>query len=211
VRINVNLRPCPISAAHAHGTGSTCAGAPVLIPCPPPDAFTCEVALGECSGRCNGMLWQNTSIHGADCPARPVKVSCSIGGDGTWAGSEVNSLSGYSTEIIGAARDLLFDDCRDRWRIVQALVLGQPISPERTLTHAMLNLYEQRDAVYAALADMVRAESAAWDAQASAVSAIDEWHANDWHRSPETQANIMPSALILAAYVNQVVEQVRAL
>lgn len=94
--INVNLKPCrcvgPRDERKTHWDG--CAGAPVVILCPIPHTVEFEVALGECA--CpprNFDVMRNYDGHvSPTCPARPIRVTCSIGGDGTWAGSEVTEV-----------------------------------------------------------------------------------------------------------------------
>jgi hypothetical protein len=183
--------------------------APVIIPCPIPGSFTAEVRLGECEEA--PVSVQISGRHAALCPARPVKVSCSIGGDGTWAGSKVTEVDWQTRNERGdwnpspmshVEREAALGACRARWEIVKALVLGTGELPSHRLH---LPLFAQRDAVFAALADMARTEEAQKAASAAATAAI--YGAPRVIRAfsePEYQE-------LLGRYVGRLVEQVGAL
>lgn len=202
--INVNLKPCTCGCpvfptVHV----KDCPGISVPIPCLIPRSVTFEVRLGECD--CLSSL-KSIGTHTDDCRSRPIRVSGSISGK-TWAESEPSDVEGPS----GAPVDLI-TVCRDRWALVKALVLGQwpTVSAIGVLSEAIPGLVEQRDAVYAALADMARAEEAAFDAQERAVKAMGEatYMPHNFHRAePHARA----SADLLARYVERLVEQAGAL
>jgi hypothetical protein len=65
-------------------------------------------------------------------------------------------------------RTIARDICRARWALVKALVLGRDDveSTDEEILRSWDRLFAQRDAVYAALADMARAEDAKWMANA---------------------------------------------
>lgn len=163
--INVNLKPCspaclvpswarPGTPPHATG----CPGTPVLIPCPIPRTVEMTVRLAECTcGERHGWIGPG---HFDDCPARPIRITCSIGGE-TWEGSEVVSCEASIPGDHYPAR--MMDPCRERWTLVKALVLGQRASDYTGWCGPSLRsfaaLFAQRDAVFAALADMAQYET----------------------------------------------------
>lgn len=207
---------------------------PALIPCPldPFRSVGFTMRLGECSctipswwtqaakahadaDRTSGRVWscacgpcaaarRNGWIpdqHNATCPARLVRVACSIGGDGTWAGSEVTDV-----EVPDVLKRAALVVCRARWAIVKAVVLGhQDISSLLTGPMAAA-LLAQRDAEFSALADMVRHERGALEAQRRAEKAF------PYHRFHRVGAGShegpRPSTARLAAYVEYVIEEV---
>lgn len=208
--VNVNLKPCACGAARPWPHQPECAATeslrPVLIPCPIPRAVTFEVALGRCTlDNCYAVNPDGTPYgHAPDCPARPIKVSCSISGE-TWEESEVDPESietrGYGVDQLGAVDGLAV--CRARWALVKALVLGRPCNPS---SHdKSWALFRERDVAFSALADMARAEialHAQWQSLPDAIKKASslEPYCWDYESTPTTEA--------LAAYVAQVIEQV---
>jgi hypothetical protein len=144
-----------------------------------------------------------------DCPARPVRVSCSITGE-TWEASEVTDVEVYPREtlVMVSTYDVprILAACRARWAGVKALVLGLSTTP--ALSHCQ-GLVAQRDEVYAGLADLAQLERGACNAQQRVEGAFPyhRFHrvgGGDHHAAP-------PSHARLAAYVDFLVEQVGAL
>lgn len=210
-QINVNLKPCTcppgsLAVGIVHFS-NRCDATPLPIPCPIPRSVTFEVTLGDCDGReCYSQFMRLESVsHGPSCPANPMKVSCSIDGE-TWAGSEVTGVE--VVHPLAPPFPSLLEIARKRWALVKSLVLGHSIEgcPE-----TIRNMRAQRDAVFAALADMARAEEASWSAQSRAVSLLDEWHDDGWHLNPETHGDTLPSSKLLSAYVSHLLEQVSTL
>lgn len=209
--VNVNLKPCDKGCGaverrvFAHGHATTCAAIPVPIPCRPPSSVPFQVALGECARGCTTQ--RPGQPHYADCPARPVKVSCYISGS-TWEESEVTDwetraftfTGGGEWERAGAA-------CRARWALVKALVLNQPIGPAYVHVDGVRTLAIQRDAAYSALADMARAEEAALAAQRAL--APHRLQTRGWVHRPKSEDR--PSAGFLWRYVELLIEQVSIL
>jgi hypothetical protein len=145
------------------------ATAPVLIPCPIPPSFTAEVWLGECTCFQRNYVGREVLGHNSDCASRPVKVACSIGGDGTWAGSEVVSVS----VIVDTYKDRPdnFDAhwaaCRARWEIVKALVTGERegvIPAPLRFARPVARLFTERDTMFAKLAKIRTYEDGLYDA-----------------------------------------------
>jgi hypothetical protein len=99
--------------------------------------------------------------------------------------------------------------CRARWALVKALVVGED-PPAAVCGFKMANeLRAQRDAVFAALADMARAEEAAFRAQDSVAAHLCGCvYRGAIHTSRREDR---PSADLLAAYVEHIVEQVGVL
>jgi hypothetical protein len=230
--INVNLAPCvcggPLPRLLTEGPDvhpGGCPGAPILIPCPIPRSVTVKVPLGACQCRIAGrralieFLGAGDSFpgginawHDFDCPARPVKASCSISGS-TWEESEVVDVDNphendgrWGAESGDAFRTAL-SACNDRWALFKALVLGHTDLSQWLTGPKVLELLTQRDTVYAALADMARAEQVAYEAQ-NAVSMVCGRGVSAYHR---TAAHERPSAHWLAAYVERLLEQVEVL
>lgn len=220
--VNVNLTPCDCDGPHPGITGSTgahandCATRPVLVPCPIPRSFTVVVRLGECA--CPVSTWRKNaatrtagSAHDTSCPARPISVACSI--SGTWAESEVTD--GYTDTTSGqlAALERELSACRARWALVKALVTGQDMSAlDLEARHVgTFEMFAQRDAVFAALTDMVRAEDLAFAAQIALDKAMGlKRNVTPFHR-PDSEREAWPSAAFLAAYVERLIEQVGVL
>jgi hypothetical protein len=139
-----------------------------------------------------------------------VKVACSIAGE-TWKRSGVLDVEPHPS-VEGTIRTLLVSRqgkdvalglCRARWALFDALVLGKP-------ANHFADLFTRRDAVFAALADMARAEEAAFDAQRRLVAAcpIPFKSSEPYHESYERNR---PSSRFMAAYVERLIEQVGAL
>lgn len=212
--VNVNLAKCTCLPGFSAASGVNehagfCPATPVPIPCRPPPSFTCAVVLGECHGACliinNTRGYTREIVHDDTCPARPVKVSCSI--SGAWEESEVTNV-----DIATTGRFLGWDEegrciaaCRARWALVKALVLGmpQPDVMEMVGRWNIADLFAQRDAVYAALADMARAEDMGDAAAERATKAMGSRAAQStWPRR---------SVPRLAEYVERIMEQVSIL
>jgi hypothetical protein len=210
--INVNLAYDP---REPHADESQ-----ILIPCPIPRSVTVKVPLGACQCRIAGrralieFLGAGDSFpgginawHDFDCPARPVKVSCDIGG-ATWDGSKpvTFDLGDGTADLEHVAEPPLsaIDACRERWALVKALVMGMD-APKGANHDHLRHLFAQRDAVYAALADMARAEKAQCDARDRLHKAMNL----PAHRrlAPE----LRESAIELAAFVEHLIEQVGVL
>jgi hypothetical protein len=219
--INVNLKPCacPDSSFHL-GHAPYCTGRPILLPCPIQRSVELTVTLGEC--RCKRMAesplmgYPDLSRaameavaegrHLSDCPARPIRVACSIGGE-TWGAAHVTDaeapgVHGRTGELIQIADD--------RWALVKALVLGNHSPQEvggKSLVpvEAWWALVTQRDAVFAALADMARHETAALQAQ----QRVDDAFPFYSYRDPTTdRRGSWPSHVRLAAFVNHLVHEI---
>jgi len=210
-RINVNPKPCNCGhaawlAGHHNGMvkhSDTCSSATLLLRCPLPRSVTFMVRLGECKQvRCIGSARRDGHAHALDCPAHPVAVSCSISGK-TWEESAVIEVDGdYAS---GAAFLTAQRACVERWALVKALVLGH--GDAQWKTEATVRLVEQRDAVYAALADMARAEEAALAAQRLIATHFLQTRERVHMSNPEER----PSAGYLQAFVERLIEQVGAL
>lgn len=225
--LNVNFQQCDCGGMRTYGCTSVlhdpnCAGLSVNIPCPIPDSFTCSVVLGECTSphMCKAF---RPGGHVLSCPGSPVRVSCSITSDGTWAGSEVKDIewrrsidgsdwlfqwpSGASTseapgwEVVLAA-------CRARWALAKTVLLGAQSAPISDVPWATWEaLHQQRDAVFSAIAKRARAED---DGDEAAAEFFEEVPASVQVR---VGRKIQPrlSEEMLAAYVEHLVEQVGAL
>lgn len=171
--INVNFEKCDCWMQHqpwrkAHQ--QTCAARHVLIPCPMPRSVTFTVRLGMCTCADHPEPGDEPP-HLSGCPARPIRVSLSISGK-TWKESRVDDFDLADTGIY--PNDALRTACRERWEFVKALVAGErmivttgnwPPGSEQE------RLVQQRDAVFAALADMARAEKAHSEAVRALVGA----------------------------------------
>jgi hypothetical protein len=174
--INVNLTPCDcryrVGPYSAHLLACA-AASPVLIPCPIPPKVEFTVRLGECDCPGNfGMGKTGPDVeHTRSCPARPVKVSCTIGGDGTWAGSEALTCDNAERRdgLFPVDPEAVLAACRARWEIVKALVTqADCVPPMGCLSQEqwvrVAPLVSQRDAVFDALARKVAAEQASVEA-----------------------------------------------
>jgi len=154
-------------------------------------AWSC--ACGPCAAaRSNGWA---PDQHNARCPARPVKVSCSISSpDGSWEKSEV-------TEVDGPFWGNALEACRERWAVVKALVLGQRWTSQLGSLERVATMFDRRDAAYGALADMTRHEDGIESAQHAFFSAL--------NGHGKTVVRIArPSHSLLEAYVERLIEQV---
>lgn len=175
--VNVNLVPCnrdihPGETPEQHE--ARCPAKPINVPCPIPRSVTFTVRLGECDarhrpGRCFYHDFETgkdaDQEHHPKCPARPISVTCFISGK-TWAESDV-----LDAEIPRGENGSLFtafpDDLaplRARWALVKVLVLGYN-AWDYTMSKAtavplstIAAMLDQRDAVFAAIADKARAE-----------------------------------------------------
>lgn len=222
--INVNLTPCSCPP-HRKGFhySSVCGAASVLIPCPIPRSVTFEVRLGKCHNadlpepermgrRCISHPCDVTRIeHSSACPARPIRVTCSIGGE-TWEESEVDSTEAYDLSEHEALTTT--GVVRDRWALVKALVLGESLGRRSADSVdagvALVDLFGHRDAVFDALCDMARAE----EAQGRASSVVADVVGLHWPwgtRTRETAGTEAPSSRALSALVAHIIERVGAL
>lgn len=209
--LNVNLKPCTcfrrLADQRPDDHTFPCGAGAVLIPCPIPRSVTFEVRLGQCA--CNAGLRGfrgQLAPHTASCPARPIRVTCSISGK-TWEGSDVSECEVHHDGRETSPADMT-RACRERWALVKALVLGVHPDFERgNYTGPTLPMFRQRDEVYAALADMARAEEAAQQAQVRAMTAF-PWAKmkRDW--DGDHIRNRRPSEDMLERYVEHLVEQV---
>lgn len=170
--LNVNLGPCTCRFPDASGKHRDgCRGVPIPIPCPWPASITVEVTLGECT--CGHMAYVTRGYisyrHDDTCPGKPVKISCSItSSDGTWAGTEVTDAwpeknDGYLCST-GETFPTLERACRKRWAQARAVLLGSPAGIEDGV-RIPLEMCRQRDAMFANIAEVARAEQVAFEAQ----------------------------------------------
>lgn len=226
--INVNLKPCGCGLADRAPTypltphQDHCPAKPVLIPCPLQGTVTFEVVLGECDKRC--ATWAAASapygkapdgthhVHHDRCPARPIRVTVAISG-GSWEGSDVDEgepiVHGLVGRLQNDKRKAINAACRDRWALVKALVTGEPLGRREADCVsdgiAIVELFSQRDAVFAALAKRSHAEDAGDEALAEFLAA---------GIPPSLQVTVgrkveqRISEIALAAYVAHVIEQV---
>jgi hypothetical protein len=92
---------------------------------------------------------------------------------------------------------------------VKALVLGESYGNQPATMRVRIEVFEQRDAVYVALADMAQHEDGAAEAQNRAAAAFNmKTFPPNYHRS---DASLRPSAGMLERYVEHLIEQVGAL
>lgn len=161
--INVNLEPCDGILCHNdkrtgqrhHDAVCSTQRPPVLIPCLIPRSVTFQVILSP-GCYCERLGIDADPHHVPNCPARPIHVTCSIGGE-AWAESRVEDAERADgpgqpnfteSEHMAAVRA-----CNERWALVKALLLNHPVP---ATSQAELDLWAQRDAVFSALADMAR-------------------------------------------------------
>lgn len=214
--INVNMTPCdcPPSDGPGQRHETACGSGPVSIHCPIPRSVTMTVRFGECTAGCESpgsvrALKERGETHHAWCPGKPIRVSCSIVGD-TWEGSEVTEVEDAHrfTNIGWTAEEhqRILVACRARWEIVKAVLLKGQVPNVRGFGPAaaekVFHLCEQRNTVFAALADMARAESTIIQRMAD----IDKVHTN---RTRQAFRGV--AADELTAYVEYLIEQVGAL
>lgn len=201
--VNVNIRSTHAHPERANPAFCDSDCAPVLIPCPIPRSLTFTVRLGDCSGRCNGMMWQNPPFHGADCPGRPIRVSCSILGK-TWEESGV-----VDVDPPGDGYPSILRACRERWALMKALMLGfTRVTLGGVSRQQADKLFVQRDAVYAALADKARVEQADDATTRALIKALPSLKARD---GDAATASAYLSVRALAHYVEHLVEQIGVL
>lgn len=169
--INVNRKPCNCpQAKRLSGLHDIdCASVPLLIPCDWPTSFTCEVALGKCSPECVRYRCASMRLgsqgHIEQCPARPIRVSCSItSSDGTWAGTEVTDVDnphdheGRWGAGAGDSFRAAIAACNERWALVKALLLGRDGEWENDPRSKGWNFRYQRDAVFTKICELTRQE-----------------------------------------------------
>lgn len=210
--VNVNLKSCSCEPGTAK-EWTECSAAPVLIPCPIPRSVTFEVRLGECTvyghhlGGCyritNTQGEKSDVIHVAGCPARSVRVSCSISGE-TWGATKITDFEradgqSWSTDI---ERVRVWDSVGARWILLEALVLGHTDLSALLTGPKALEMLVQRDAVYAALAKARRMEDGLYDALGDLPTGI----ASVAGRPVGARFTFAEQGL--AAYVSRLVEQV---
>jgi hypothetical protein len=189
------------------------AGPAVNIPCHIPPSFTAEVVLGECTAGCASpsnarALKERGEAHHQWCPARPIRVTCSIVSvDGSWEKSEVVSIE--TGDLTTEQRLAAMACCRERWALAKALALGHTDLSALLTGPRAVEFLAQRDAVFAALADMARLEDALLTAQYE-VDKLQE-HGELPEPDHRSWANFRPSTARLAAYVEHLIEQVGAL
>ena len=145
----------------------------------------------------------------APLPARPIRVTCSISGK-TWQESEIAQAEVPHGHEFSPA-DVL-NTCRERWALVKAL-LG--VNPEWSKQgkwfseHGRMAIFTQRDAVYAALADMARAEDVLGTKAVLIEESLPEALAADavlWLDRPYAR----PSTWLLERFVSQLIQTVGA-
>jgi hypothetical protein len=213
--INVQLKPCTCGGGLITTHSAPCPGGPVLLPCSIPRSVELTVTLGECecAARYNAERQTLKLPHLADCPGKPIRVSCSIGGE-TWEESEVVDAE-YSTgpgrvRIEIASDRPVLKACSDRWALVKAWVLGKPqVQPDGKWVDAPTDLFTQRDAVFAALADMARMERAYYDAAQAIHKALPSVYvSSDMQVCDPEDA---PSSRWLSSYVEYLIEQVEVM
>lgn len=212
--VNVNLQKCTCHYLRTFGAAghyADCPGTPVLIPCPVPRGVTFEVRLGECTspGACTrpAPMFMPCTNHLSSCPARLVRVSCSISGK-TWEESEVTECEVFHEGRETSPADML-RVCRDRWGWLKSAMLGHSLTDCPDIVQA---LRRQRDSVFAALADMARAEEAAYAAEVAWGMAMKRPARDEVrHPDPSFDANVLPSQRRLSAYVERLIEQVGVL
>jgi hypothetical protein len=130
-----------------------------------------------------------------------VKVDCSISWK-TWEESEPIDFELVGGGLLpgnGEQHTRLMAAGRDRWALVKALVLGHADLSALLTGPMAADLLAQRDTVYAALADMVRAESTIIQRCAD----IDKAYTN--RKRPAFRG---VAADELAAFVEHLIEQV---
>jgi hypothetical protein len=205
--VNVNTKRCDCGGASPDGKHAPdCPGIPILIPCPIPRSVTFQVTLGECDCFRSRYVGKERLSHAVNCPERPANVSCSIYG-ATWAESDAVQVQ-YSPSPGRLEWYLpahpVHATCRARWALVKALVLGHDTLHIARCGPNMIDLTDQRDNVFAALADMDRAEEKIEAAKHSFFGAL--------HRHGKTIVRTArPSHGMLETYVERLIEQVGVL
>jgi len=210
--ININLAPCDCHKRGSFDTGShhgECSAVAVPIPCPIPRSAFVHVAPGACDCMVKDERLDR-GFHAGDCAGRPIRVACSIGGK-TWEESEVVDVEQHGPTDFSheSQRKEALAVCRTLWEIVKALVLGRRVGPT-PLRPEHVGFIAQRDTVYAALADMARAEDQADLAQQRVDVILPKgflrgcFHEADYARPRSSQR-------ALVAYVEHLIEQVGVL
>ncbi len=215
--INVNLSPCdcersgnPWKPAFGKPHAEDCAGFQVLVPLSlePWRSVTMTVRMGECTcgeAESHALLGGPRDQHLSACPARPIRVTCYIGGD-TWDNSKPVDF-----EVLPSHEDpslAVIDACRALWALVKALVLGHSDLSAFITGPTALELLAQRDALYASLTDMARHESGVW---AGLQRAFDAFPEGRKLRASNRESLEAPSAIVLAGYVQRLIEQVQVM
>lgn len=204
--VNVNLKSCDCGHRQylAGDVGPVyCVCDRIPIPCPIPRTVEMTVRLGKCTCTTHGIVMVRER-HVSTCPARTIRVTCSIRGD-SWETSEVDPTHGLNPH--GAAAMMV---CRARWEVVKALVTGvHPDFDGGAWTGPTLPLFRQRDAVFAALAKMATKEQGACNAQQECDEAF-PYSQYSKPGDPDHRA-ARPSVARLAAYVSHLIATVGAL
>lgn len=166
--LNVNLKRC--TCGHHVGHGDHCWGKPIPLPCSIPRTVEMIVRLGP---PCTAP----PQYHHHDSCNLPIRVTCTIGGDGTWAGSEIawTDVAEQECSALRTANARGHAEClvRDRWEIVKALMTGRPVELSMWCGPGTgIRLTYERDAVFAALADLVHLDTQRDAALARAAMAL---------------------------------------
>jgi hypothetical protein len=215
--LNVNLATCSSSAGSLNAARRVGNPAPVdklpceeacpdrtlaLLPSQPPSTLVLQLALGQCACQ------RPHNTHLGDCPGKPTRVYFSLRG-ADWRSYEV--VDAWTLEPSGLVSDGEHPEAlrlaRERWGIVQALVLGRRPASGGGLPEPLLEaLSAQRDAVYAGLTTLVRLELAAEQAQYR----VDEAFPYAQHQQSEDTEHRArrPSAGRLVAYIQHLLQAV---
>lgn len=206
--INVNLRSCRCqepkkrAAPCEPGNHRPECGGPILIPCPIPRSVTFSVALGECDIGCQHgpVPARPVNGHWTGCMARPIRVTCSIGGK-TWEKSEVGDVDAEHPEFYDETETAALHACCERWEIIKALLTERVVVSAWNWPPAaeQSRLVQQRNAVFAALADMARGQAM----YAAANEQLPEYCRLSYRGDPTYE--------VLARYITHLIEQVGAL
>jgi hypothetical protein len=204
--INVNMTPCTCEPRAAkwlrHASG--CGAPEVLIPCPVPPSFACDVVLGACD--CV-KAYTRINAHKTGCAGMPIRVSCSIrsGPPGQeWAGSEVFDVDADFNHPINTARQM--EIARERWALVVALVTGNDEAWRSDPRGEGWNLQPQRDIVFAALAAKALSERADDDTTKALAGAIPGLLTFGDITTPTASDYL--SAIAMRRYVARLIDQV---
>jgi hypothetical protein len=219
--VNVNLMPCDCGAAHPdlyppadpqwgdkHRLG--CAQTPVDIPCPLPPSVTFKVQIApisECIFPCTWTSQYHHGPHHEKCPARPVRVSCSItSSDGSWERSEVADDCAARVRLPApyeVSLNSLRQAAGDRWALIKALVTGHTDLSALLTGPRALELLAQRDAVFSALVRMERGNT-------EVLGGIEDFD-KALTRRKRTSPIESISGPMLTYYVQHLIEQVGAI
>lgn len=209
--INVNIREQSCSPRchfglkfRTHNNG--CPRSPILLPCRLPPSFAIDVVLSP-GCYCERLGIGAEPRHVPNCPSRPIRVACEISGS-AWEDSDISDVEPVQGQDFPDANKsdasaVAFGHARERWALLKALITG---GRPALSTDPSYRLTEQRDAMYAAIADMARAEDAASEAQDRAHVALgDDLRLKPHHN---IEAPDRPSTYMLERYVERVIELV---